>query len=57
MTPDWLSGKHRLLVCSLLVAVTAVPHPAVAWGNEGHEIIALVLKMYRRRGAVCQSLQ
>src|ERR1700747_2257334 len=46
MTPNWLSGKHRLLVCLLLAAVTAVPHPAVAWGNEGHEIIALVAEHY-----------
>ena len=46
MTPDWLSGKHRFLACLLLAAVTAVPHAAVAWGNEGHEIIALIAEHY-----------
>jgi hypothetical protein len=46
MTPDWLSGKHRLLACFLLAAVTAVPHPAIAWGDKGHEIIALIAEHY-----------
>jgi hypothetical protein len=46
MTPDWLSGKHRLLACFLLAAVTTVPHPAIAWGDEGHEIIALIAEHY-----------
>jgi len=34
------------LACLLLAAATAVPHAAVAWGNEGHEIIALIAEHY-----------
>jgi hypothetical protein len=46
MTPDWLSGKHRLLAGFLPAAATAVPHPAIAWGDKGHEIIALIAEHY-----------
>jgi hypothetical protein len=55
MTPDRLSGKHRLLACFLLAAVIAVPHPAIAWGDKGHEIIALIAEHHldpRARGKV-----
>jgi hypothetical protein len=34
-----------LFACLLAVAVTA-PHPAFAWGDEGHESIALVAGHY-----------
>ena len=46
MTPDWLSAKHLLLACFLLAAAAAVPHPAFAWGDKGHEIIALIAQHY-----------
>ena len=38
----WRFPKESLFACILLVATAAVPHPALAWGDEGHEIIALV---------------
>ena len=31
-----------LLTMALLAAALVQPHAALAWGNEGHEIVALV---------------
>jgi hypothetical protein len=42
MMLGWRFPKESLFACILLVATAAVPHPALAWGDEGHEIIALV---------------
>jgi hypothetical protein len=46
MTPGWRSAKHLLFACFLLAFAAAVPHPAFAWGDKGHEIIALIAEHY-----------
>ncbi len=42
----WRFPKEPLFPCILLVAAAAVSHPALAWGDGGHEIIALVAEHY-----------
>jgi len=44
--PGWRFPRRYLFACILLVAAGAVPHPALAWGDEGHEIIALIAEHY-----------
>jgi hypothetical protein len=41
----WRFPMRILFACLLAVAVTA-PHPAFAWGDEGHEVIALIAEHY-----------
>jgi hypothetical protein len=38
--------KRILSVCVFLAVALTVPHPAFAWGDEGHRIIALIAKHY-----------
>jgi hypothetical protein len=46
MMLGWRFPKQSLFPCILLVAAAAVSHPALAWGDGGHEIIALVAEHY-----------
>src|SRR5689334_10797201 len=36
--------KRILSACVFLAVALTVPHPAFAWGDEGHRIIALIAK-------------
>jgi S1/P1 Nuclease len=38
----WQFPKRLLLACILLCVALTSPHPAAAWGDEGHKIIALI---------------
>jgi hypothetical protein len=43
------SANHRSLArdsCVFLAVVATAPHPAFAWGDEGHKIIALIAEHY-----------
>jgi hypothetical protein len=42
----WQSPKRLLLVCILLGIALTSPHPARAWGDEGHKVIALIAEHY-----------
>jgi S1/P1 Nuclease len=42
----WQSPKHLLLACILLCVALTNPHPAKAWGDEGHKVIALIAEHY-----------
>jgi hypothetical protein len=42
----WRSPKRLLLACILLCVALTKPHPAAAWGDEGHKIIALIAEHY-----------
>jgi hypothetical protein len=46
----WVLGRRSvrafLFACFLLVPALETPQPALAWGNEGHEIIALIAENY-----------
>jgi hypothetical protein len=46
MMLGWRFPRRYLFARILLVAAGAVPHPALAWGDEGHEIIALIAEHY-----------
>jgi hypothetical protein len=46
MMLGWRFPKESLFPCILLVAAAAVSHPALAWGDGGHEIIALIAEHY-----------
>ncbi len=37
---------RRFLLASAALAIMALPAPAFAWGNEGHETIALIARSY-----------
>jgi hypothetical protein len=40
------SPKRLLLACILLCVALTSPHPAAAWGDEGHKVIALIAEHY-----------
>jgi hypothetical protein len=42
----WQSPKRLLLACILLGIALTSPHPARAWGDEGHKVIALIAEHY-----------
>jgi hypothetical protein len=42
----WRSPKPLLLALLLLGLALTDPHPAGAWGDEGHKIIALIAQHY-----------
>ena len=46
MMPGWRSPKLLLLAWILLCRRAHDPHPAVAWGDEGYKVIALIAEHY-----------
>jgi hypothetical protein len=42
----WRFSKRIPSACVFLAVVTTAPHPAFAWGDEGHKIIALIAEHY-----------
>ena len=42
----WRSATGLVLTCALQAVGLEAPHPAFAWGVEGHEIIALIAERY-----------
>ena len=42
----WRLPKRIFSACVLLAVATTAPYPAFAWGNEGHEVIALIAEHY-----------
>jgi hypothetical protein len=44
--PGWQSSKRLLLACLLLGVALTNPQPALAWGDEGHKVIALIAEHY-----------
>lgn len=42
----WRPSKPHLLACVLLIVALTNPHPATAWGDEGHKVIALIAEHY-----------
>jgi S1/P1 Nuclease len=42
----WRSPKPLLLALLLLGLALTDPHPAGAWGDEGHKVIALIAERY-----------
>jgi hypothetical protein len=38
----WQSAKHLLLACIFLCVALTHPQPAIAWGDEGHKVIAII---------------
>jgi hypothetical protein len=46
MILGWGCPKPLVFASILLVAAITVPHRAFAWGDEGHEVIALVAEHY-----------
>jgi len=42
----WRSATGLVLTCALQAVWLEAPHPAFAWGVEGHEIIALIAERY-----------
>lgn len=42
-----MGGTHRIIAASILsIVIAASPARALAWGNEGHEIIALIAQSF-----------
>src|ERR1700751_3762911 len=46
MMSGWQSLKRLLLADIFLTVALTSPHPAFAWGDEGHEIIVLIAENY-----------
>jgi len=44
----WFSPSIR---CFLLAVTVTAPHPALAWSDEGHEIVALIAEHYLDQAA------
>jgi hypothetical protein len=42
----WRLPKRIFSACFLLAVATTAPHPAFAWGDEGHKVIALIAEHY-----------
>jgi S1/P1 Nuclease len=46
MTARWRSPTPLLLVWVLLAVTVTSQHPAFAWGDEGHKVVALIAEHY-----------
>lgn len=53
MTPEIPVRKGLAIL--LLAAVAAVPSAALAWGHEGHAVVALIAEHYMTRAALAQA--
>jgi hypothetical protein len=49
MRDDWRFPHGLLSACLLLAVAMTAPCPAFGWGDEGHEIIALIAEHYLDR--------
>jgi hypothetical protein len=47
----WRFPRRIFSTCVVLSVVATHPHPASAWGDEGHKIIALIAEHYLDPGA------
>ena len=47
MRRSGMGWAHRIVAASILpIMIAASPARALAWGNEGHEIIALIAQSF-----------
>jgi hypothetical protein len=42
----WRSPRSLIVACLRLGVAFTSPHPAIAWGDEGHKVIALIADHY-----------
>jgi len=42
----WRSARGLILACALQAVGPEAPHPAFAWGDEGHKVVGLVADRY-----------
>jgi hypothetical protein len=51
MNLGWRFQRPLIFACILLVTKITVLNPALAWGDEGHEIVALIAERYLNAAA------